>query len=231
MVSRRGGAHPLTAPPWRTLRWLVIAPHPDDETLGTGALIAHMAKAGRLAGLVYLTDGSGSHLLKDGKAGPLIAARQREAQRAYRRLAGPWTKPPLFLGWKDGAPEDAGSAIFTRSCRTLAALCVRLRVDMLATTAAHEPHCDHAAAADLAHAVGIRSHGRINIAEYCVWGEAPAAQTHNALIAPSMLPGVRRQALAAHRSQLTASHGIGFRLPRDKRSMTPHDLLYVRRRA
>lgn len=231
MVMGRVGAHPLTAKPWRGRRWLVIAPHPDDETLGTGALIAHTAKAGNFAGLVYLTDGSGSHPLKDGKAGLIVAARQREGRQALQRLAGLRVKAPFCLGWKDATPELPGSVIFGRSCRKLAALCRRLGVDVLATTAAHEPHCDHSAAAGLSHAVRIRSQGRITVAEYCVWGKAPGSRTHKRLITPPMSPGVRRYALAAHRSQLTTSHGVGFRLPKDKRSMAPHDLLYVRKRA
>lgn len=230
-MSGRVGAHSITARPWRNLRWLILAPHPDDETLGTGALIAHGAKAGGFAGIVYLTDGSGSHPLRDGKAGAIIVARQREASRALRRLAGRRAQSPFFLGWKDAAPDAPGSVAFTRSCRKLAALCLRLRVDILASTALHESHCDHVAAARLAHAVRLRSRGRIAVAEYCVWAEAPAARTHKALITPPMSPGVRRHALAAHRSQLTTSHGVGFRLPKDKRSMPPHDRLYVRKRA
>ncbi|MDF0541427.1 PIG-L family deacetylase [Sphingobium sp. H39-3-25] len=230
-MSDRARAFSLTARPWRGLRWLILAPHPDDETLGAGALIAHMAATGCLAGLVYLTDGSGSHPLPDGRAGSLIAARQREARHALRRLAGRRTSSPFFLGWKDAAPEFVGSFAFRASCRRLAALCARLRVDVLATTASQEPHCDHAAAAGLANAVRIRCHSRIAVAEYSVWGEAPAARTHRVLITPPMSPGARRHALAAHRSQLTTSHGTGFRLPKDKRSMLPHDLLYVRKRA
>jgi len=208
-----------------------LAPHPDDETLGAGALIAQSAAAGQLAALVYLTDGSGSHPRQDGKAGRLIVARQREARRALRRLAGCRTDGPSFLGWKDAAPEVMGSMAFSRSCRKLAALCVRLQVDVVATTASLEPHCDHAAAADLAYAVRTLSHGRIMVAEYRVWGSAPAARTHHALITAPMRPGVRRHALAAHRSQLSASHGIGFRLPKNKQAMAPHDRLYVRKRA
>lgn len=230
-MSGRGGARPLTARPWCNLRWLILVPHPDDETLGTGALIAHAAKTGRLAGIVYLTDGSGSHPLREYKVGSMIAARQREARQGLWRLAGKRAQALLFLGWKDAAPEVPGSAVFRRSCRKLAALCVRLRVDVLATTSSSEPHCDHIAATSLADAVRVRSPGRITIAEYCVWGEAPVAQTHKVLVTPSMALGVRRHALAAHRSQLTASHGPGFRLPKDKRSMAPYDLLYVRMRA
>ena len=40
---------------------LVIAPHPDDETLGCGGLIIRERLAGRLVRIVFLTDGSQSH--------------------------------------------------------------------------------------------------------------------------------------------------------------------------
>lgn len=229
MVNRPAGAVPIAARPWRRWRWLVLAPHPDDETLGAGALIAQVGASGCLAGLVYLTDGSGSHPAQDGKSGRLIATRKREANRALRRLIGSRACGPMFLGWKDAAPERPDSRAFDRTCRSVAALCVRLRVDVIATTVEAEPHCDHAAAADLARATQAMCKRALAVAEYVVWGERPQARTHRALVTAPMLPGIRRQALAAHRSQLTASYGDGFRLPKDKRAMASRDVLYVRR--
>jgi hypothetical protein len=44
-----------------------------------------------------------------------------------------------------------------------------------------------------------------------------------------MLTGQRRHALDAHRSQLTAAHGPGFRLPPARRRMPASDMLYLRR--
>jgi len=38
-------------------RVLVIAPHPDDESIGTGALIQRVAEAGGVLRVVVLTDG------------------------------------------------------------------------------------------------------------------------------------------------------------------------------
>ncbi|MET0365364.1 MAG: PIG-L family deacetylase [Sphingobium sp.] len=230
MVGRHVPALPIAGSQWRQRRWLVLAPHADDETLGAGALIAQTVAAGCLAGVVYLTDGSGSHPAREGRVGQLVAMRRREATSALRRLSGGKPLSPIFLGWKDAHPETAGGKTFGQSCRRLAALCVRLRVDVLATTAADEPHCDHAAAADLAQAVQSLSRNRIRIAEYVVWGAAPSARSHRALVSAPILPGKRRHALAAHRSQLTASLGVGFRLPKDKRAMATRDLLYVRKR-
>jgi LmbE family N-acetylglucosaminyl deacetylase len=219
----------LSAKPWRELRWLVLAPHPDDETLGAGALITQTAKAGRMAGLVYLTDGSGSHQAASGRSGRLVSSRKREAATALYRLTGNRCQSPLHLDWKDAAPVEPGHPTFERATRRLTALCRRLQVDALAVTASHEPHCDHEAAAQLAYAVGKQARGRLVVAEYVVWALAPSPRTHRALRTAPMLRGQRRHALAAHRSQLTASHGPGFRLPACRRVMPASDILYLRR--
>lgn len=227
MVTRTP-QHGLSARPWRGLRWLILAPHPDDETLGAGALIAQAAGAGRLAGVVYLTDGSGSHAVQSRR---LIQTRKREAAVALHCLTGNGICVPVHLGWQDATPAEPDSAPFDRACRSLAALCRRWRVDAVAVTALHEPHCDHAAAARLAYAVQKRAKRRLVIAEYIVWGEALDGRTHRAVVTAPMTPGTRRLALHAHRSQLTASHGPGFRLPADRLRMPARDILYLRRRS
>lgn len=215
----------LGTKPWRGLRWLILAPHPDDETLGAGALIAQMAKARCLAGVVYLTDGSGSH--DDG--GRLVNVRKREAAVALHRLTGGRAHCPVHLGWKDAAPFEAGDPLFERSCKALVSLCQRLRVDAVAVTALAEPHCDHAAAARLAYDVQRRIARRFIVAEYVVWGAVPDRKAYRSIRSAAMPVGKRRHALHAHRSQLTASHGTGFRLPKEQQRMAARDTLYVRR--
>jgi LmbE family N-acetylglucosaminyl deacetylase len=219
----------LSDRPWRRLRWLVLAPHADDETLGAGALIAQTAATGQFAGLVYLTDGSGSHDTPKGRAGRLIATRRREAATALSRLTGSRRNPPLHLGWKDAAPAARESLDFARTVVKVAALCRRLQVDAIAVTALDEPHCDHAAAAQIAYAVKGRAKRRLTIAEYCVWGEVPATRRYRAVRTRPMPVGRRRYALRSHRSQLTASYGPGFRLPKDKQRMPASDVLFIER--
>lgn len=215
---------------WRGLRWLILAPHPDDETLGAGALIAQTARSGSLAGVVYVTDGSGSHTTQRGPWGRLVNVRRREAATALHRLTGRRDHTPVHLGWADAKPARPTERQFDRSCRALVALCHRWRVDGIAVTALHEPHCDHAAAALLAYAAQASAKRRMMVAEYVVWADAPDRRTHRAIATAPMLQGARRHALRAHRSQLTASHGDGFRLPRIRQRMSARDVLYVRRK-
>ena len=210
---------PLLTSRWRRARWLVLAPHADDETLGAGALIAHAAGAERLAGLVYLTDGTGSHPPGTPR---LATIRRAEAQTALRRL-GAGDTPIAWLGWRDAHPHTPGSVAFDKEAQRLAAIMRRLRVGAVAVTDASEAHCDHAAAFALAS--GALRHAKRGIAlfAYHVW--SPLDRQRQYFRTPPMLVGRRRQALCAHRSQLTGRLGNGFRLPGARLAMPPSDLL------
>ena len=228
MVSRPLAAQHLSRSNFARARWLVIAPHADDETLGAGALIADTASRDVLAGVVILTNGEGSHS-HDGRVSRarLIAMRRAEARLAVRRLTGPKGAAPLFLDWQDAHPEQYGSPAFDLGRQQLAALCRTLCVDAIAVTARHEPHCDHEAAFVLAQAVADTAMRPIAVFEYVVWAPAPAYACR-ALRTRSMPSGLRKQALAAHASQISSRFGEGFRLPAERMSMPPFDLLYKR---
>lgn len=218
----------LERSPWRSARWLVIAPHADDETLGAGALIRQAADAGRLAGVVVLTDGAGSHDHPDASSrARLVAIRRQEAHRAVRRLGGPAASAPLFLDWPDAEPAPPGSARFESSARRLAALCRDRRVDAIAATAPHDPHCDHQAAAGLARRVARLARRPIAVFDYLVWGRPPSGAGLRVTTQP-LKAGVRASALAAHQSQLNPVFGQGFRLPPERALRPTADTLYRR---
>ncbi len=204
-------------------RWLILAPHPDDETLGAGQLICHLADAGRPPQIVYLTDGAASHPLSPSWPPTRLAAwRRREARAALRDLMGPSAPDPLFLDWPDAKPWRQGEAGFDRAARRLAGLMRRARLSAIATTWLHEPHCDHAAASVLARAIARRVRPEPHIYEFLVWGwDRPEAATLSAAPALVLAPRAghrrrRRRALTRHRSQLGAvitDSPEGFRLP------------------
>lgn len=92
-------------------RLLVVAPHPDDETLGSGALIQRVVREGGSVTVVLVTAGDAlvSGVVKEaGRPHPGPAAfvaygerRVREARRAVRALAGARGRVAL-LGFPDG---------------------------------------------------------------------------------------------------------------------------------
>ena len=66
--------------------FIVIAPHPDDESLGCGGLIADACRQGVGAKVVIVSDGAGSH--PNSKAYPrerLTTLREVEATTSGRR--------------------------------------------------------------------------------------------------------------------------------------------------
>lgn len=207
---------------WARARWLVLAPHPDDETLGAGALIANAAAHGRLGGIAFLTDGTGSHP----PGTPRVAATRRaEARSAIRRL-GDAQVPIDWIGWRDAHPHAADSATFLRDAARLAAWLRHRRIDAIAVADHTESHCDHVAAYRLAEAAVRLARRRIALFAYHVWSAAPT--TARRVATPPIALGRRRHALRAHRSQLSPSLGDGFRVPREKLRMAACDVLTLR---
>lgn len=213
---------------WRNARWLVIAPHADDETLGCGALICQAAHAGRLAGVAFLTDGAGSHPCGTRAAKDrLVALRKTEARAALRVLA-PALRAPVFLSWPDANPYPQSSYERSTTITRLAAFCRSQKVDAIAVTGRDEPHCDHIAAFEVATAVSAAAGRRIAVFEYVVWAKDRPGQDFAVVRTAPMVLGRRKCALAQHRSQLTPLHGAGFRVPAAMLRMPAYDLLYTR---
>ncbi|BCA61167.1 hypothetical protein HMP09_0401 [Sphingomonas sp. HMP9] len=184
--------------------WLVLAPHPDDETLGCGAFIASVTAAGGRVHTAFLTDGSGSHPDAPGWTGTRIAnLRHGEAQAALKALGG---KPDaLYLDWTDASPASEGDPAFARSVDRLAAWCRVRGIRQIAVTWSGEPHCDHEAAAMLAKAVARRAHCRLW--QYLVWGWTVADLAERLgtarvlAVATGSGRARQRRAMACHRSQ------------------------------
>ena len=205
--------------------WLVIAPHPDDETLGAGGLIAALAAAGGNLTVAFLTDGSGSHVGAPGWSERRVAGvRAREARAALHQLG--LDAAPLDLGWRDAAPFAPASPEFAATVRRLVALCRRRGVRNIVTSWDADPHCDHAAAAALAQATGRRL--RIRPRYYAVWAWTLPDLDHRlrGMRATAMpverFRGEQRRALACHRTQLggrIAGAARRFVLPRSMRRL------------
>lgn len=92
-----------------TTSLLVVAPHPDDETLCCAGVIQRVVRAGGRASVVWITSGDASYLdvlLVDkaltsaARQRDLAARRMREA-RAATALLGVGVERQLFLGYPD----------------------------------------------------------------------------------------------------------------------------------
>ena len=199
---------------------LILAPHPDDESLGCGGLIASACEAGPPPFVLVITDGAGSH--PNSRAYPparLRATRQQEARRAVAALGLPPDRIG-FLGLPDTQAPMTGPA-FDAAVTAVASLALRIGAGTLVASWAYDPHADHEATHHIA-AAAARETG-IRHLSYPVWGLTlpPDAQlpgplpTGFRLDIADWLPRKRR-AIAAHRSQtsdLIADDPHGFKLP------------------
>ncbi len=192
-------------------RLLVVAPHPDDESLGCGGLIACAAEAGRELVVAVLTDGAGSH--PHSRAFPperLARVRRAELQAAVGALA-------------DGGRVEAFGATdggLERVEAEAAAWLGRLGpFDAVFTSWSADPHPDHKAAFRIA--VRAAEVWGAPLFAYPIWGlilEDGADASPAAPCVRLKIDGVlarKRAAIAAHRSQTTAlidDDPDGFRL-------------------
>ena len=198
---------------------VVVAPHPDDESLGCGGLIAEACRRGRPVRLVVVSDGTGSH--------PSSAAYPPERLRALREAETAAAAAELGLDAAcirflrlpdrfvptDGPQADAAVDAIADAARDCAA-------GAILVTWRHDPHCDHEAA----HALAAQAAARLGVPlfAYPVWGwTLPADHAVGAAPAGWRLDvaahrDAKRRAIAAHRSQVSAmidDDPGGFRLP------------------
>jgi LmbE family N-acetylglucosaminyl deacetylase len=83
---------------------VIVAPHPDDETLGLGATAAQLAAAGVDVQMVAVSDGGGAYPdLSPFERTQLEHTRRTELSRAAALLGVP---PPIGLGLPDGRLAD-----------------------------------------------------------------------------------------------------------------------------
>src|SRR5262245_35312436 len=199
----------------RSKRLLVVAPHPDDETLATGGLLQRSIAAGGTVRVVFVTDGENNAwpqrvIERRWRLGPNARARWAERRRAETLDAlsclGIPASSAVFLHFPDQGLTSlllvgGGSLV-----PTLAAEITTWRPTLVAAPALADRHPDHNAVAVLLRLAVDRlagAHGPFAELAYVVHGEVPAG----ALQLP-LAPVQRARKYAAilhHRSQLVLS--------------------------
>ncbi|MGO4396355.1 PIG-L deacetylase family protein [Variovorax sp. M-6] len=117
-------------------RAVVVAPHPDDEVLSVGGLLAQLARTGTSMQLIAVTDGTASHRgSADWPAERLARERPRESLLALSCLG--IGIEPLRLGLPDGELQGLGALLADRLLTLLH------RSDVVFTTWRQDGHPDH----------------------------------------------------------------------------------------
>ncbi len=192
-------------------RLVVVAAHPDDESLGAGGLIAAAHEAGLAVYVVLLTAGEASHPDSPTVTRHELATRRlAEAERALAVLTP--GSPLVFLGASDGAVSEVEDQITT----SLVDLIGDGRHTLLVAPWRHDGHPDHEAAGRAAATAARRTGARL--AEYPIWmwhardpEEAPWAHMRRFELAGDLFHR-KQEAIRTHTSQVEPLSD----LPRDE---------------
>ena len=183
---------------------VVLAPHPDDESLGCGALLRAAAMAGRRVAVVVVTDGRRSHPSSSSVDGEALARlRALEVRAALAALHAGIAL--IELGYPDCAAPAAPPAV-AAAASVIAGVVDDNGATALVAAWGGDPHGDHVATAAVArHVLALRP--ELRLWSYPIWGRfAPvqAAAPRRILrfdAAPHRTAKVA--AIACHRSQMT----------------------------
>lgn len=194
-------------------RWLVLAPHPDDETIATGGLLQRVRSAGAVAHVALLTDGGGDIWPQrwlerrwriDAAGRARWAARRRaECESGLRVLGLDPARDLTALGGEDGQLTAAFCAAPEASLAPLRRLLRAFAPSDVVLPAADDLHPDHNLAPvllDLA-LEGLDLAPRVHA--YRVHGRSRGDSLRLALT-PAELAR-KRDALACHATQLSLS--------------------------
>ena len=192
-------------------RILVIAPHPDDESLGCGGLIATLAPLGRRFHFIFVTDGGASHPNSPTWSRYRLAAeRETEAAEALR-LLGAGDQPRTLLRLPDADMPAPGHHEAETALARLTAVVADFLPDLVLMPWRRDPHRDHRDSWTLTHRALAAADVRSPTLEYAIWLDelgAPedhpvAGEMERVIFAIDDAVPAKRQATLAHRSQAT----------------------------
>lgn len=147
--------------PLRT-RTLIIAPHPDDEIIGCGGLIARLVELGHTPTVIILSGGGKSHegcCTIDEK--DLISERRRLTLQAADIVGLPH-EHIYFLDFRDGSISEDDKANMEKLQKTVD----KINPQMILVPHTGEGWSDHLAT----RRIGLTLAGRgTEVWEYCVW--------------------------------------------------------------
>jgi len=183
-------------------RLVVVAPHPDDEILACGGLLAMRAAHGLPSLVVAVTNGEASHGTKDPQACERLGQRRAQESGAGLKALGLAPACVVRLGIPDG---KAANMIFAIAMKLLPLLKLD---DVIVTTWRLDGHPDHEATAEAARQAAAKVGCRLLEAPVWMWHWATPDDLSipwSRLVSidlPRRVLVAKQQALSHHRSQL-----------------------------
>ena len=171
-------------------RVLVLAPHPDDETIGCGGSLIRHTEAGDAVKVIFLTNGAQGDVSGKMDRAAYVELRMNEARKACACLG---VTDLEFWGYEDRSLAGSRGAL-----RRLMDLLESFRPELVYAPSPVEVHPDHRAASFLLYDAVCGSKLEFEIAFY----EIGQPMSINLLVDTSEVLGRRVSALETYESQL-----------------------------
>jgi LmbE family N-acetylglucosaminyl deacetylase len=193
-------------------RLLILAPHPDDESIATGALIQVARSVGAAVRVVVLTDGDNNPWPQrwiekrwriDAAARQRWGARRREEARAAVRVLGLTAEDAVFLGFPDLGLTDLLMRDDQQIIRALRTQLDEVNPTMLIMPALSDRHPDHSAVHILARAA-LAQLPIPRLYTFAVHGRGDAAASASIALTPQQRD-IKQAAILAHQTQMQLS--------------------------
>lgn len=168
---------------------LVVAPHPDDESIGCGGAVLRHADSGDVVTAVYMT--SGERGIRERPAAEAIAIREGEAAAAGETLGIARLEFLRRSDWLLCDQVDEAAA-------GLAAVVAETAPDIVYVPYPGDAHPDHRAAAAVARRVLSARDAAIEVRAYEVWTPLPS---HDVVVDITDVLDRKLAAIACHASQ------------------------------
>ncbi len=191
-------------------RLVVIAPHPDDEILACGGLLASWAKQGFSIQMIAVTDGEASHGTQNSAARARLGTCRVAESYAGLHALGVLPSSAIRLSIPDGKVSEHMPALVSRLQTMLQPH------DLVVTTWRLDGHPDHEAASTATAQSCLSVRCRLLQAPVWMWHWGSPGDTRVpwanlvALDLQQDIIALKQQALRYHRSQLLdRSNGLG----------------------
>jgi LmbE family N-acetylglucosaminyl deacetylase len=191
-------------------RTLVIAPHPDDESIAAGGLLQRAFAAGGEVHVVVVTDGDNNPwpvrylkkkvLVSDADRAEWGALRREESRRALATLGVPATAS-TFLGYPDRLLTAMARRGDMRVRDAIKSAIESFAPSLLVVPSAFDLHPDHRAIGWFAHDVAKGS----EIVTYVIHGHSPHERLSFRLELDAAEAARKLEAIECHQSQLVLS--------------------------
>ena len=148
---------------------LVVAPHPDDETLGCGGAIALLRFLGGDVRVLVMSDGTLSHPRSQKFPASVLRSLRESETLSALKILGVQASAVTFLGLKDGSVPILNSSVKSRAVEACRHYLAEIAPQTIFLPWRYDPHPDHRASWNLIYTALREMSLSPRLIEYPIW--------------------------------------------------------------